>query len=105
MNTHGHTPGPWTYNGINHAVYAVYDESAYSVANCTKNAVGTPEDHADANCRLIAAAPELLAALKRAVPWLGLAAAENLQIDCANPGDLLATLDRAAAAIAKTEGR
>lgn len=60
MNTK-HTPGPWTYNGKARAVYA----GPLSVANCTRNAVGiTDTDQSDANCRLIAAAPDLLAALR-----------------------------------------
>ena len=55
-----HTPGPWTYNGKSRAVYA----GRVSVANCTRNAVG---ESTDANCRLIAAAPELLAAMEAIV--------------------------------------
>ena len=55
-----HTAGPWNYNGQSHAVYG----NLGCVANCTAAVSPHHEDERDANCRLIASAPELLSALE-----------------------------------------
>jgi len=55
-----HTPGPW-HVGVKQAEKIIYDASGWAVANAT---VYHGENDAKANARLIAAAPDLLEALK-----------------------------------------
>lgn len=57
MNTNGHTPGPWTAQLSRTDGYIM--KGAFCVAS-----VGDCCEPRDANARLIAAAPELLAALE-----------------------------------------
>jgi hypothetical protein len=96
-NTIGsHTPGPWT-------CYPDTDSDSYETGYAR---VGTPDhDNPEAgwlsdyfhieDARLIAAAPDLLAVLKRSLSWLS-----------SYPGDgALDVYDEARAAIAKAEGR
>ena len=61
----GHTPGPWKVNPAAHGC-AVESEDGASVAWCGNN-VSTRHGVAPfrANARLIAAAPDMLAALER----------------------------------------
>lgn len=79
MSAFKHTPGPWevdaAYGWIEHSVWpakahaqvvARNGESMTPVARCQSNARAT-DNHA--NARLIAAAPELLAALEEMVCW------------------------------------
>jgi hypothetical protein len=91
METSTHTPGPWHVGDTAPAI--VYDATGWAVAN----AVTYHNKHVDAmqaNARLIAAAPCLLAALQ--------AIAEG----CSFPEDDVqrAVRDRARAAIAKATG-
>ena len=58
MKTHTHTPGPWRYAPGE----IVYGPSGESVASC--RFVTNFKDTNVANMRLVAAAPDLLAALK-----------------------------------------
>ena len=94
-----HTPGPWTYRRAKYPVDGSYD---YAIAAkvggqefcIIAEAFGRVADavwpDAEANARLIAAAPDLLAALKDVV------AVADRKTD---------EFDRARAAIAKAEGR
>jgi hypothetical protein len=72
------------------------------VAICPAPAVGSHE----ANARLIAAAPELLAALKDLLPY---AEKHRRDADAESAGDryprIRAALERARAAVARAEGR
>jgi hypothetical protein len=88
MSKHAHTPGPWDY----------YDMAAYGIAICKGGIGGQNVGHAHmyvgltaeettANARLMAAAPELLEALR------ALYSAETVETRAA-----------ARAAIAKAEG-
>lgn len=55
-----HTPGPWQQRTL-----IVQDQNGEVIAHCTRWEHGTPMPYvAEANARLIAAAPDLLAALK-----------------------------------------
>lgn len=64
-----HTPGPWTIRPYNFD--AVRDAQGIFSAGCRipicHSIMGNDLGQADANARLIAAAPELLAALQRAL--------------------------------------
>ena len=65
-----HTPGPWTHKataslGPQYAVYGESDRTGRDVAVVYNNG-----NEAEANARLIAAAPELLEALEKAADWL-----------------------------------
>lgn len=69
-----HTQGPWTINldpryPSEPCIDAVIDGVVWHVALC-HNAAGPDDGCAEANARLIAAAPELLASLKDALPIL-----------------------------------
>ena len=69
-----HTQGPWTVNldpryPSEPCIDAVIDGVVWHVALC-HNAAGPDDGCAEANARLIAAAPELLATLKDALPVL-----------------------------------
>jgi hypothetical protein len=59
-----HTSGPWIERGA----YVVGGNPQLLIADCSCGRFGREED--DANARLIAAAPDLLAALKNALPLL-----------------------------------
>ena len=66
-----HTPGPWIVHGgpgrLHHylaVIDSIPDVDGKVVANCICHVATTNED-SDANSRLIAAAPDLLAACKR----------------------------------------
>lgn len=92
-----HTPGPWRIHPFGH-----YDVAAHQpgfgemiVANCggaNSNVMDLGEIK-KANARLIAAAPDLLAALKDVVGW----------IETSSEGEQATRI--ALAAIAKAEGR
>lgn len=69
-----HTQGPWIINvdpryPSEPCIDAVIDGVVWHVALC-HNAAGPDDGCAEANARLIAAAPELLASLKDALPVL-----------------------------------
>lgn len=82
-----HTPGPWTYYHTGWLVYA-----GKLIADCGRSGELSP-DEMRANANLIAAAPDLLAALKRL-----LSATEQ------NLGDIHDAEEQARAAIAKATG-
>ena len=74
--THTHTPGPWTYymtisdNGPVPQVQTVPIGpvgAAYATVICTLSRTGQKSGVGEANARLIAAAPDLLAVLKSLV--------------------------------------
>jgi hypothetical protein len=69
-----HTQGPWIINldpryPSEPCIDAVIDGVVWHVALC-HNAAGPGDGSAEANARLIAAAPELLATLRAALPTL-----------------------------------
>lgn len=55
--------------------------------------------------QLIAAAPDLAAACKRAIPWLGKLIADGAHLNSVAPNDAIGALEQLEAAIARTEGR
>lgn len=85
----GHTHGPW--NAKDSIVYSL--ESGKYVARCD---IGGRDEETEANARLIAAAPDLLGALKEALDQLETWNTES---------EPTFTMRRASEAIAKAEGR
>ena len=87
--TSKHTPGPWSVE------HDFMDESAFAILSddCVV-ATAWGNDHVDANAHLIAAAPDMLEALRGVV--------DTCRADC--PAGLPALSD-ARAALAKAEGR
>lgn len=98
-----HTPGPWevAIPGEVDEHYAVLDGFGH-----TASVYGHPEETsaALANARLIAAAPDLLAAL-RAVNAELIELYERAYPDDETDNDTTAAIDMAIAAIAKAEGK
>lgn len=87
-----HTPGPWIADGTD--VVAMVEQYPSVIADCLNHATAGRLDAAH-NATLIAAAPELLAALEIALARLGFA---NRHIDCSDE------VEMAKAAIAKALG-
>lgn len=85
-----HTPGPWTADGL-----IVMDESGEVVASV----IDLPDDQSrcESDALLVAAAPELLDALKAALPFI-----DAHRKTTGGDGDLTAALMRHV--IAKAEG-
>jgi hypothetical protein len=85
-----HTPGPWRYTSTARVVMAGLGVRVATIRDC---------DESGANARLIAAAPDLLAACKGAVDHLRSFSQED------NTGAITAALEAVEAAIAKAEAR
>lgn len=97
-----HTPGPWFVDRKHTLAVMAPDGNEYPwhVANVMHDC-GGDDSQADSNVRLIASAPELLAALQRAVPWLGKLIADGGHMNSVAPNDAVGALQQAEAAIAK----
>lgn len=91
----GHTAGPWSRN----IAPASKDPTIFADRNTHVAQVDTrvPASECEANCALISAAPELLAALQMADEWIRTAKAEGCPLPVAN------TLPQIAAALAKAQ--
>lgn len=63
-----------------------------------------PDSVAVSRARLIAAAPDMLWALRRAAPWLGKLIVEGVHEKCVMPNDARRTLDLVENAIARATG-
>lgn len=91
-----HTPGPW--NEINGFITAKFTSNGQIYHVCDPRCA--PSDtvelmaEMDANSRLIAAAPALLEALQKSMPWLGKALADGLHKDTGAPNDLVAVFQQ-----------
>lgn len=91
-----HTPGPWAYDNATGEVYRDDGDVCPMIANVYRD--NTSDTQADADGRLIAAAPELLKALVRANAVL-----RNLDQPDMTPGEIQDAMKQASAAIAKTK--
>lgn len=87
-----HTPGPWYVDHTHSGSYIRNASEGETVAVLHSEAVRS-EDQYDANASLIAAAPAMLAALRR------IATADYTRVDVATLGNI------ARAAIAQAEGK
>ena len=88
-NTNGHTPGPWTASDERRGIFEIIHDGDLLAQVWGVRPAGDGDLPAEANARLIAAAPELLEACQEALVW-----ADNAGLK-----------GRLAAAIAKAEGR
>lgn len=88
------TPGPWHVSDSNE----VLDEQSLLVA---AEIMGERAEIYQANAHLIAAAPELHAALTELLCWLGPGSAESRGAKCSTLGD---ALQQARGALAKARG-
>ena len=105
MNTNrNHTPGPWkTQTHISLDRLEIRDADGRRIAVCAMDFPMSAKTH-DANARLIAAAPELLAALAEAVDELE-QMHRHYYGNCPGGCPACVAIDKARAAIAKAEGR
>ncbi len=98
MTTQTHTQGPW----------ATYVDSAHDgwIADAEGNliACAVRNENMQANARLIAAAPDLLAALETALPWLTKADIDGAFDGCALPLGGRKAWEQIERAIAKAKG-
>ena len=107
MTFEKHTPGPWTYApGFGEEGFDITlgrmsewvgsEEKVFSYAMCLYPEDGAQHAEAEANARLIAAAPDLYAALKAAESALAIAASYRddhktlMQVTLDNARDVLA---------------
>jgi hypothetical protein len=111
-----HTQGPWIVSldpryPSEPCIDAVIDGVVWHVALC-HNAAGPEDGSAEANARLIAAAPELFAALKEALPALRAEVEKQTIASAATPSVESVTLraaksryEAAVAVLAKIDGK
>ena len=90
-----HTPGPWKAEKLNEDTWLIGSNYNRIIGDVWAIDVGTPA----ANARLIAAAPDLLAALERLVDFFGVASNTG-----SSPVRTWSEVQAAKAAIAKAKG-
>jgi hypothetical protein len=95
-----HTPGPW-HVGVRQAEQIVYDKTGWAVANATVYHGKEDLPEMKANARLIATAPDLLAALEAFRTWH---ANHFEDFDSETNSQLLCLDNAAGAAIARARG-
>lgn len=100
MTDTAHTPGPWEVAYLDHAEQRVVRAEHYEVCTCWHHSVGSIEKEMEANARLIAAAPELMEALKEVMSWT-----RNWDVQFLEDDEWPETEEKVRAAIAKAEGR
>lgn len=104
-----HTPGPWHLSRYGNFIRHIQgDQTAPNI--CAVDVFGGPDGEREANARLIAAAPDLLAALKGAVDTIRTWHDMQEPADQAGPAwDIYRQhapeMQRIHAAMAKAEGR
>lgn len=101
-----HTKAPWHICEVTgRGLKLIRDANGYCVAEAVKpaNSGAAYIDHI-ANAHLIAAAPEMLAAIENAIPWLVKAHIDGAFKDCAAPIGGEQAWKQMEAAIAKARG-
>jgi hypothetical protein len=66
-----HSPGPWVVGRLDRHGQRMVESDWIEIATCWHHSVGSIEQEMEANARLIAASPKLLAALKAMVSAYG----------------------------------
>lgn len=94
-----HTPGPWRFQQDGHEPYWSVD-MPFTDGSGRYGAYNAMVYTTEADARLVAAAPELLAALKNCRDWL-VNICDSSKLESAERG----FLEQATVAIAKAEGR
>lgn len=101
-----HTEAPWTLQELETARNGYQDWRTFAIrspANVCLAVVGDVDryesERIPANARLMAAAPNMLAALRRAAPWLGKLIADKGHENSVLPNDAVRTLEMVEAAI------
>ena len=100
-----HTPGPWhikPYRNFRKCIWASFETNPYPLAHVP---VMGHQKHVDANARLIAAAPELLEALKdlaQSIVWKEFGECRGFSDSMPLP--VITSVEKARAAIAKATG-
>lgn len=102
MTAARHTPGPWTINRTNADFVGIAQEGYMPHATVFPRDNGPWEDTAEANARIIAAAPDLLEACRWAMRYCQEAKANQYDDRAAVP--LACAISALHAAIAKAEG-
>ncbi len=97
-----HTPGPWELQE-NGAAFNLRSPDRVDHFVILLGMTHNNPDEFSANARLIAAAPDLLAALDRCIGWVGKLIADGGHERCAMPNDAVQSLAQAEAAIAKAK--
>lgn len=101
-----HTKAPWHICEVTgRGLQLIRDANGYCVAEAVRpaNSGAAYIDHI-ANAHLIAAAPDMLAALEVALRWLAMANTNGAFSDCAAPLGGIKALQQIEAAIAKARG-
>ena len=104
-----HTPGPWVAaleGNLRPLIIQDLTGRPIPIASIIHQGGGDfdPSETTQVNAHLIAAAPELLAALRRAVPWLGKLIADGGHLQSVCPNDAIGALQQAEAALARAKG-
>ena len=101
MTQTNHTPGPWAFRmtGWQTNPAAIYSPRRPGAVACIPARTSVPLDEQSANARLIAAAPDMLAALEALMRW------ETSALDAEQAAALMDEVcDMARAATAKAKG-
>lgn len=86
--TEKHTPGPWEAVGLTICANTEATQGRGKIAQAAtyiESAAVANEGEECANARLMAAAPDLLAALEKLAKWTGKAIADGAFASCVNP--------------------
>ena len=103
-----HTQGPWYYATDGGTVALIVESDGTTVAQLSTGLNTTAHSHLDANARLIAAAPDLLEALR---PFANIGEYRELRSAMAKclrrheQDGFLVALEKARAAVKKADGR
>jgi hypothetical protein len=100
-----HTPGPWYVVASGICASPTPQSGALYIAWHNVSSSYRDSGEQAANARLIAAAPAMLEALRRSVPWLGKLIADGGHLNSVAPNDAVGAMHQAEAAIAQAEGR